>query len=351
MKFSILIPVYNEEEAIVRAVESVKKQTFPDWEIVIVNDGSTDKTLEVCQGLAKTDSRIIVANKANSGVADARNMAIDLSRGEYIIFLDSDDTIMDSCLEDLLLCIEKEKCELVISNYCVMRMHNIENARKITRSENMNGPEEISKLIEASLKTIVWEKAEWYGNLRSVSCGKCFCRRIIQDCGIRFASGLKYGEDMIFLLNYLTNVSKVCFFDKPLYCYIMNDGSTMHTRKWEDFSQGELYYKFAENIVNGFCGKHGEMFDVESALSALWLETAKADWDCILKEPISFFEKRKLIRMQLNSDYGKRSSKKNKHMGRKQAFYMLLVRRKLVIFLMIICYGRMIKRRLEVQDV
>ena len=100
-KISIIIPMYNAKEYIARCLESVINQSFNNIEIIIVNDGSTDKSLEICRKYAEVDERIVILNKENNGVSVARNQGMNVATGEYIMFVDSDDWIDESMCQDL----------------------------------------------------------------------------------------------------------------------------------------------------------------------------------------------------------------------------------------------------------
>lgn len=93
MMFSIIIPAYNASRYIARCIESVKVQTFTDFECIIVNDGSKDNTLELCQSLTEGDCRFVIIDIPNGGVSNARNMGLERAKGEYILFVDADDWV------------------------------------------------------------------------------------------------------------------------------------------------------------------------------------------------------------------------------------------------------------------
>ena len=101
VKFSIIVPVYNVEKYLEDCLDSILKQTYDDFEVIVVNDGSTDNSQKVIDNYAKRDNRIKAFKKKNGGVSDARNYGISKAKGEYFIFVDSDDTINDKLLEKL----------------------------------------------------------------------------------------------------------------------------------------------------------------------------------------------------------------------------------------------------------
>ena len=101
MKFSVIIPVYNAEKYIERAIDSIVKQDYKDYEMILINDGSTDRSLEIIQRLAERNSRIRVESIVNEGVSHARNKGIELANGEYVLFMDADDMHEENTLQQI----------------------------------------------------------------------------------------------------------------------------------------------------------------------------------------------------------------------------------------------------------
>ena len=114
---SVIIPVYNAQEGLSQCIDSLLDQTFSDYEIIILNDGSTDNSLEIIQNYASKNDSIRVIDKENEGVAKTRNRGIVLAKGEYIVFIDNDDFIAPDYLECFYEAIEKEKLDIVIGGY------------------------------------------------------------------------------------------------------------------------------------------------------------------------------------------------------------------------------------------
>ena len=116
-KISIIIPVYNGEEFLKRCLDSIIVQTYQNWELIIVNDGSTDKTKDIIEEYIEKDKRIVVINKDNSGVSDSRNIGIDYSTGDYITFVDADDFLEKNMLLSIIELLNKEKYDVIRYNY------------------------------------------------------------------------------------------------------------------------------------------------------------------------------------------------------------------------------------------
>ena len=114
MKYSIVVPVYNMEKYVEACIKSILAQTFQDFELLLINDGSTDNSYQICLNYSKIDSRVKAIDKVNGGVSSARNLGVDLSQGEYILFVDSDDSILPNLLETIEKVNKKGEYDLVV---------------------------------------------------------------------------------------------------------------------------------------------------------------------------------------------------------------------------------------------
>ena len=114
---SIIVPIYNAQDHIARCVESIRRQTYKNIEILLLNDGSQDVSLQVCEMYARVDDRIVLIDKANSGVAATRNLGLRQAKGKYLQFVDADDTIQPYATEMLVARAEESGADLVIAHY------------------------------------------------------------------------------------------------------------------------------------------------------------------------------------------------------------------------------------------
>lgn len=223
---SVIIPVYNVEKYIDRCVESVINQTYKNLEIILVDDGSLDKSLDLCFKWRKTDKRIKVLSKENGGAATARNAGMSSARGDYIMFVDSDDYVSEIICESLYGKLKQQQADIAIC-----RMEKIEgNRRYPTRlwnySEDMIVMDE-----QTALREYFMEK---------IDCGPChklFARNVINQ--IHFPEGV-INEDFVFVYRALANAKKIVFFDDILYYYCFRHNSVTSS----DFSkkQFDRYY-------------------------------------------------------------------------------------------------------------
>lgn len=207
-KVSVIIPVYNGERFLEKAITSVIQQTvFEKLELILVNDGSTDGSKKICDEYAKKFANIFALHCQNSGVSAARNSGMELAKGEYITFLDSDDTYEPQFIEKLL---EHGACDLVCCDYYCK-----DKNEKILSIFFGN-----DKLIRSEFDTDFYKKIiqkEFY------SCwNKLYKKSIVFENKIRFPKGIKYGEDMMFVFEYLKHCKDFYFIDEALYFYNVN---------------------------------------------------------------------------------------------------------------------------------
>lgn len=200
---SIIIPVYNTENTLNRCIDSILNQIFTDWELLLVDDGSTDQSGELCDEYASRDKRIKVFHKKNGGVSSARNIGLDHATGSWITFVDSDDFIDTTFLSSFII---SSSCDLYITGI-----------QFINNTTTLLPPEECIKIEDVieldNLLNKLYFTAPW---------GKVYKNDIIQQNKIRFNINLKIGEDTDFVLNYLQYTHNIRLVSKPLY-HFFND--------------------------------------------------------------------------------------------------------------------------------
>lgn len=207
-KISILITAYNVEKYIADCLESVKLQSYPFFEVIIIDDGSTDKTHDIIKKKFIKDKRFRLISIANGGVAAARNIALSEAKGEYIIFLDSDDKLHIDCLK---YCIEniKDK-DILFFNYFFIK-ENLVLKNKIISYPNSK---DVESVYRAAIESVNLEPNPW---------GKMYKKSVFND--IKYPTGLLY-EDYAVFYKLMSN-SKVIFSNEYLYYYRIRNGSIM----------------------------------------------------------------------------------------------------------------------------
>lgn len=217
MMVSIVIPSYNVEKYVMRAIESCIKQTYKKIEILVVDDGSTDNTFSVCTEYSRKDSRIRVIRKENGGVSSARNLALQETTGDYVIFLDSDDWLECNAVEKLLeLTSQHNKLFAMCDRYWVSYDKN-GNTTTVYPAKRI--PDLTTQREEALINVGTGKY-----NLQS-ACYKLFDCNIIRENRMRFNEELHYGEDGLFVFSYLKHVDGIVYTSEPLWNILDREGS------------------------------------------------------------------------------------------------------------------------------
>lgn len=228
---SIIVPVYNSQSYLRKCIDSLLSQTYSDFEILLINDGSKDQSGYICDEYAKKDNRIRVIHKANGGVSSARNRGLDEARGKYIMFCDGDDSVKPIYCEALVnLAKDYDDC-LVIGGVTILNDNRPE--RDMLCDEYPLG--ETATLSNQAFCDL-YVKLNLHGNfqLLHMPTNKLFSRRIIEDYGLRFDPSIHYNEDIIFNLRYLEKTEYVKIFNKPIYNYYTSTPDSACKRYFPD---------------------------------------------------------------------------------------------------------------------
>lgn len=213
---SVIVPVYNVEAYLPRCVDSILNQTYRNLEIILVDDGTKDDSDKICDDYAEKDCRIRVIHKENGGLSSARNAGIDIARGEYLAFVDSDDWIEPDALESLLETALEQKTELVIAGRWDVKAKTGEKKLGLC-------PEKLETVSaeEAVRRIFTWDHCD------SASWDKLYHRRLFRE--IRFPVG-KICEDVPIMYRIVLDAGRVAMLDKPIYNYFHRDGSITTTK-------------------------------------------------------------------------------------------------------------------------
>lgn len=216
---SIIIPVYNAAPHLAKCIQSVRNQRYKNIEIILVNDGSKDVSLPICNMFLEVDNRIFVVDKSNSGVSSSRNLAINLARGEYIQFVDSDDYLDENATRLLVERAEETGSDLVISHYCRVAP----NGRK-TVYGFLENPQVMDKN-QFALHLMDEPASFYYG----VMWNKLYRTSIIRENKIYCNENLPWSEDLQFNLEYIRYAQRFCSLQTPIYYYVKNKSSITAT--------------------------------------------------------------------------------------------------------------------------
>lgn len=217
---SVIIPAYNVDKYISKCLNSVLEQSYQDIQIIVVDDGSTDRTLEIIKEYSSKDSRIIAIHKDNGGVSSARNKALEYATGEYITFLDADDALESDAIAILIKTIENSSADWVFAGYS----RRDETGNRLTDYVFETG--EFSFGTDLDRTRFIIEKILPY-RVGVEVWSKLFKSEIIRNNGLLFSEKCHIGEDYSFTIKYLMHISKIICISDRLYNYCIRENSAM----------------------------------------------------------------------------------------------------------------------------
>ena len=211
---TIIIPVYNAEASIHRCVDSVLSQEYTDFELLLVDDGSTDHSGEICDEYGKQDSRVRVLHKENTGVSDTRNLGLENARGEFIQFLDSDDWITPDATGLMVRAARESGCDMVITDFYRVIGERVSRKGDIDKDGILTLEEFAGFMME--------NPADFY---YGVLWNKLFQRTLIEQYRLSMDKTISWCEDFMFNLEYLRHTKSIYALRVPLYYYVKTKGS------------------------------------------------------------------------------------------------------------------------------
>lgn len=233
---SIIVPIYNAQKHIARCVESIRRQTYQNLEILLLNDGSQDVSLQVCQMYAGVDKRIVLIDKANSGVAATRNLGLQFAKGEYLQFVDADDTILPNATELLVDRAQRYDADLVIAHYNRITPPRPRSEEAQARRPHPTRPDKVQTfgfLLEGPMNKeqfaagLMQEPASFYYGVMWNKLYRADIVRTHED--VVCAEELDWSEDLYFNLSYIRYAEKFYALSTPIYNYYNTPGSAVHT--------------------------------------------------------------------------------------------------------------------------
>ena len=229
---SIIVPVYNVEKYISRCIESILCQTFTNFELILVDDGSPDNSVSICEKYMEKDARVSLIHKENGGLSSARNAGIDSAKGEYLLFVDGDDVIHPKTLEILYSNLKDSNAQISIGNFC--RFHNDSELSFQTGDENAQSSNSGIQVLE---KLYDRNDASRYAS----ACGKLIKRSLFEN--VRFPVGRLFEDEFTTYLLYY-KAHKVSVTEKVLYYYFVNDeGITRNLTIQKYFDEYDAQWK------------------------------------------------------------------------------------------------------------
>lgn len=225
---SVIVPAYNGEKYITKCLSSILAQTYRSLEVIVIDDGSTDRTGEYADALAQQDPRLRVFHVENAGVSAARNRGMDLAAGSYLVFVDADDYLAQDCVEYLVSLLEKNGADMALSANCYTKKEETQTAQET--AENMSSEDAVALLLSPAVIVGCWNKI--------------FKKALLEDHNIRFSTDLFYGEGLTFITDAAQAARSVCVGNRKVYYYRRsNDASATTTFDIRKLYNGELALK------------------------------------------------------------------------------------------------------------
>ena len=232
---SVVVPVYNSAMYLDKCIQSILKQSYPNWELILVDDGSSDSSPSICDDFVRQDNRVRVVHIPNGGVSNARNVGIQRATGEYIAFVDSDDYVDKDFLEELVKGMEKNNSDLCVSPL---------------------SPEHLGSSFEIRIAPD-YEKELLFLFQNFLLFGpmvKLYRLEIIRNYQISFPKGISYGEDLLFNLDYLSVIDRICYINQCGYHYVLDNTESLSRKvRWNMFYNEMMLH---QRLMNWLQKKH-----------------------------------------------------------------------------------------------
>ena len=249
-KISVIVPVYNVEAYLERCVESILQQTYAHFELILINDGSTDSSGQICDHLASQYENIKVYHIENAGVSNARNMGIQLATGSWVTFIDSDDFVTQDYLATLASAVEG-----VNVGFAIAPLHHIKNGI-VTDIPSHSGKTELWSTEETMKELLMTTRTSFF------PVAKLFKRDLLAD--EKFNTNYHLAEDALFLTELLLKTRCSCvFIDKPVYYYDHREGSATTSVNRHVFDTIEVYQQIIAQVSQAFPNLKYELINRE----------------------------------------------------------------------------------------
>lgn len=251
---SIIVPVYNVEQYLPRCIDSILSQSFTDFELLLIDDGSKDKSGAICDEYAAKDSRIRVFHKENGGVSSARNIGLDNAKGDWITFVDGDDLLLPKALTNITEVVENDNADLYIFDYLSNSIPVRQNLGQIMTTDMF-----ARLLLLYKIQSSPWAKVYKAKTLN----------------GLRFNTSLRIGEDWLFNFEFaLMNRDNIRIIheDSCIYDYIYREGSAMQSRKIKDkyLQLNRIAIPVVEKLLSGKMDKEVQAFKAINIFQSNW---------------------------------------------------------------------------------
>ena len=253
---SVIVPIYNAQKYLENCIISILNQSYSNLEIILIDDGSTDGSGKICDAYKEKDARIKVIHKSNEGLVSARIEGIQISKGNLITFVDSDDVIEDDMYERMMEIYDSEKPDIISSGLKVVDECNNEILYE-ELDEAEEGIYNRAQIEKKILERMMWDEHKAKRAITSSVCTKIFKKKLLQEIVDKIDTKLTLGEDAAITYPCLALAKKIMIFHRSWYHYVYRENSMVRTKRIGDFEKIYLLKKCLEN-------QFGEKSDIAS---------------------------------------------------------------------------------------
>lgn len=222
-QISIIIPIYNAQNFLNKCLDSIQNQTYKDFEVILINDGSKDKSAEICEEYCQRDKRFKLINQENAGPSQARNTGLDIAGSKYIAFVDADDYVAPNMFEELYCAAEKASAELTICGFYNTNGKDVCSPYLAKYKPGIYREEELKNIAMEALDLVATDNIRPYSWIRLVK------KECMESPRLRFNTDIKRSEDYLIWNILFARIKCLCLItDKPLYYYVENSTSITH---------------------------------------------------------------------------------------------------------------------------
>lgn len=292
---SVIIPVYNVESYLGRCIDSVLRSDYEDFELILVNDGSTDASPRICAEYARRDSRVRVLSQENKGVSAARNRGLESCRGEWVVFVDGDDCISPDFLRHIARESDHDP-DLMLFDFS---WNATDPAPEVPAETIRYGQEDMLSLVGS---TLMLRQLRKQGNVNFLSnWARAMKKRVIDQHGLRFSEDLFGGEDTLFNIEYLLRAKSCTYIPRTVYVYTIHRDSSSHRFNPRLPDNNDLLLRKVKRALE----EHGAFPALElsyhtyalNLMTSLLFRSVFSPWN-----PASFQEKREMCRRLRNDE-------------------------------------------------
>ena len=283
-KYSVIVPIYNAEKTLRRCVDSLLREGYPDAEILLVNDGSSDGSGEICRDYADRYPNVLCLEKENGGVSAARNMGLDHAGGDYVVFVDSDDYAVGDFFDAMDKAMQEHDADWFFFSYCV------DDGK--TRTPVNNSPvfcEDRSAVVRKVISAICYKTINSPG-------AKVFKRTILNEQHIRFPVGASVAEDRAFNIRYSLFVSRLMVSEHILYCLNIENNQSLSRKRHADLDkQFSITGQYVRDALQNAPNPEEEKEQYRRALNFGVCRSIYHDAKLMHKDRLNWFERQRRL--------------------------------------------------------